>query len=168
MKRHLFRLFEHLVWADQRVLDGFRADGHVDSRSLELYAHVLGAEHVWLARVHERPAEREVWPRLTVAEAATLAAETAAAYRQLIEESVPEELAREVAYRNSAGESFRSTVEDILLHVALHGAYHRGQIALLVRAAGGEPRPTDFIAYVRGAPAARRVPAPEVASPSVT
>jgi uncharacterized damage-inducible protein DinB len=49
-------------------------------------------------------------------------------------------------------------VGDMLLHVALHGAYHRGQIALLVRAGGSTPSPTDYIAFIRGAPAATRTP----------
>jgi uncharacterized damage-inducible protein DinB len=42
--------------------------------------------------------------------------------------------------------------------VALHGSYHRGQIALLVRAGGSTPAPTDYIAFIRGAPAATRTP----------
>jgi len=33
--------------------------------------------------------------------------------------------------------------------VALHGSYHRGQVAAAVRAAGGEPVNTDYITYVR-------------------
>ena len=60
----------------------------------------------------------------------------------------------------SAGQAFRSTLEDILLHVALHGAYHRGQLAMLVRDGHGEPAPTDYIAFVRGVAAARTVPPP--------
>ena len=44
----------------------------------------------------------------------------------------------------------------------LHGAYHRGQIALLLREGGAEPAPTDYIAFVRGAPAATRTPSPNV------
>jgi uncharacterized damage-inducible protein DinB len=47
-------------------------------------------------------------------------------------------------------------VDDILLHVALHGSYHRGQVALLVREAANKPAPTDYIGFVRGVPAATR------------
>ena len=43
---------------------------------------------------------------------------------------------------------------DILLHVCLHGAYHRGQVAVSMRSGGAEPAPTDFIAMRRGVPAA--------------
>jgi len=74
------------------------------------------------------------------------------------------DLAREIQYRNSAGQEFRSTLEDILLHVALHGSYHRGQVSLIVRGGGGEPVATDYNAFIRGVPAARTPPPTSLAS----
>jgi uncharacterized damage-inducible protein DinB len=44
----------------------------------------------------------------------------------------------------------------MLTHVTLHGAYHRGQIAASIRAGGDTPTATDYIAFIRGAPAATR------------
>jgi uncharacterized damage-inducible protein DinB len=40
-------------------------------------------------------------------------------------------------------------VEDVLTHVLLHSAYHRGQIASQMRAGGEEPAYTDFIHATR-------------------
>jgi uncharacterized damage-inducible protein DinB len=74
----------------------------------------------------------------------------------LIEQLRPEDFQRVVPYRNSAGLAFESTVEDILLHVCLHGSYHRGQIARAVRQGGATPAPTDYIGFIRGSPAATR------------
>ena len=54
-----------------------------------------------------------------------------------------------VRYRNSAGNDFDNSVGEILTHVAMHGHYHRGQIARTMRAAGREPVYTDYIGYVR-------------------
>jgi uncharacterized damage-inducible protein DinB len=59
------------------------------------------------------------------------------------------DLAEGVGYRNSRGEFWVSTVDDILTHVVVHSAYHRGQIASAVREAGGEPAYTDFIHAAR-------------------
>lgn len=158
--RRLSTLIDHLQWADERVLDSLRAMPHADARALELYAHVLGAEHVWLSRMMERAAREPVWPSLSLESAAVLASENAAGLRALVAAISAEQLQRRVPYTNSAGMSFESTVEEMLLQVVLHGCYHRGQIALLVRGAGGEPAPTDYIAFVRGAPAATRAPPP--------
>lgn len=156
MTSYLTKLVDHLAWANEHVLDGLRTAPGTDPRSLQLLAHVLGAEHVWLSRLAQRPPRYAVWPTLSLDECVALAAENVTELRSWVEHLTPADLAREVAYTNSAGRAFRSTVEDIVLHVALHGTYHRGQVALVVRGSGGEPAPTDFIAFVRGAPAATR------------
>jgi uncharacterized damage-inducible protein DinB len=91
---------------------------------------------------------------LTVEECAHLAAENRRAFRTFVDRLTSDGIRRIVHYRNSAGDEFDNAIEDILVHVAMHGSYHRGQISLLVRDAGTEPQPTDFIAFVRGAPAA--------------
>ena len=97
-----------------------------------------------------------MWPALDLAGCAELAQATHAGYSAVLAELTPAELSRVIPYVNSAGDAFHSTVEDILVHVAMHGSYHRGQVALLLRDAGCEPSPTDYIAFVRGAPAATR------------
>jgi uncharacterized damage-inducible protein DinB len=158
VSHQLTKLFEHLQWADERVLAGLRERPGSDPRALELFAHVLGAEHVWLSRLREEAPRVAVWPALTLEGCAALAAENQRGYAALLAALGDDDLRREVAYTNSAGQSFRSTIEDMLLQVALHGSYHRGQVALIVRGSGGEPVPTDYIAWVRGAPAATRTP----------
>ncbi|MFL5607348.1 MAG: DinB family protein [Gemmatimonadaceae bacterium] len=159
----LGRLFDHLAWADANARDALRAmpaSSAEAARATELFAHVAAAEHVWLARLKERQPQHPVWPNLDLAAAAALARDTAAELRRYVASLGPGDLAREVDYTNSAGRRFRDRVDDILVHVAMHGAYHRGQIALLTRQGGGEPASTDYIAFVRGAPAATRTSPP--------
>ena len=156
MKDHFRKLYEHVAWADTRVLQSLRAAHTVLKKDLDLYAHILGSEHVWLSRIKGMPAQVAVWPSLTLDEAERLAAENAAAFNKVISELTEESRQTPITYRNSAGEQFTSTLEDILTHVSLHAAYHRGQIAVSIRAAGDVPSPTDYIAFARGAPAATR------------
>ena len=156
--RQLGKLLEHLEWADKRVLDSLRAMTHPDQRALDLYAHVLGSEHNWLARILGEAPREKIWPELTLKRAEVLAAENAASLRSFLESLSADQLQRKVAYKNSAGLAFESTIEDMLLHVVLHGCYHRGQVAMVVRGAGGEPAPTDYIAWVRGVPSAVTLP----------
>ena len=152
---HIRSLLDHMAWADERVLESLRQPG-VPQRALDLYAHVLGAEHVWLARLEQRAATVAVWPVIMLDECARLARENREGLRGYVERLTSGDLRRTVHYRNSAGDEFDTAIEDILVHVAMHGSYHRGQISLLVRDAGAEPQPTDFIAFARGAPAATR------------
>ena len=154
MAHPLRRLFDHLAWADDRVLRSLREAPAIPPKALELFAHVLGAEHVWLARLRQTSGRVPVWPSLDLDQCAALALENKAGYGALLDELQADGLRAEVPYTNSAGTSFRTPVEDILLHVALHGCYHRGQVAILLRQNGAVPQPSDYIAFVRGAPAA--------------
>ena len=117
---------------------------------------MLGAEHIWLQRLRQEPARAAVWPTLDLDGCAALAEANQRGYAELLAGLPDAALDREVPYTNSAGIAFRSTPRDVLLHVALHGCYHRGQVALELRRAGAEPQPTDYIAFIRGAPAATR------------
>jgi uncharacterized damage-inducible protein DinB len=86
---------------------------------------------------------------MTPAQSGALAAEYADLFTELVAGATTADLARIVAYRNSAGRDFRSSVSDIVTHVAMHGSYHRGQIARRLRSVGQEPPYTDFIQYTR-------------------
>ncbi len=148
------RLRDHLAWADDRLLTALAAGSSPPAEALREYAHILGADEVWLARLEQRAPATPVWPGLDLPQLRTLADEVHAGYSRYLAALDEADLMREVSYRNSAGQSFRTPVQDILLHVALHAQYHRGKVNLLLREAGLEPMPTDYIAFVRGAPAA--------------
>jgi uncharacterized damage-inducible protein DinB len=59
------------------------------------------------------------------------------------------ELARTFEYQSLDAGRFRNVIEDTLTQLFGHSSYHRGQIASLVRAAGGEPAVTDYIYWCR-------------------
>jgi uncharacterized damage-inducible protein DinB len=144
----LRRLFEHDAWASAAALASLRL-GPAPDKASRWMAHIVGAEYLWLARLHERPSEMPVWPDFDLDTCATLLTELAGEWMRFLESLDEETLTDGVGYRNSKGEFWTSTVGDILTHVVLHAAYHRGQIAAAVREAGGEPAYTDFIHAVR-------------------
>ncbi len=153
---HIRTLFRHLWWADEHVLASLAAADPRPPRAVELFAHVVGAELVWLDRVEGAAQGVAVWPDPDLETCTTLRATARRRYETFLDTLRPSDLDRTIHYANSAGKEFDTRLEDILLHVALHGAYHRGQVALVIRDAGAEPRPTDYIAFVRGSPAATR------------
>jgi uncharacterized damage-inducible protein DinB len=154
MMEEMRRLFAHMRWADERALEALRGAPQIPAEALRVYAHVLGAEHTWLSRLRGEPARVAIWPALGIEECAALARENADGFDAFLDSLDPGGLARDVEYRNSAGEGFRTRIDDILLQVAMHGSYHRGQVALMLRHDGAVPLPTDYIAFVRGVPAA--------------
>lgn len=151
MRDHFRKLYQHLAWADERVLQSLLAARSVLKKDLDLYAHILGSEHNWLSRIQGSAPKLAIWPTLTLDECEKVAKENFSAFNALVATITPELLQKPITYRNSAGDQYTSTLEDILTHVSLHGAYHRGQIAASIRAGGEAPNPTDYIAFARGA-----------------
>ena len=149
-------LFDHLAWADRRTLGALEAAVDVPERALDTFAHVLAAEHVWLSRIRQEVAALPVWPTFDLPACAALARANADGFAALLDSLDAEGLERKVAYRNSAGQTFESRIVEMLLQVATHGCYHRGQVSLMLRDAGAEPAATDLIAFVRGVAAAVR------------
>jgi len=152
------KLWAHLAWADEILLEALRA-GPCPDAAVREYAHILGCEETWLARMEQRPSRTPVWPDLPLGELESLAGTVRQGYRVFLQGLDGPALDRVVAYTNTAGLSFENSIQDILLHVALHGQYHRGKVNLMLRQAGHPPAPTDYIAYVRGTAAARTEPA---------
>jgi uncharacterized damage-inducible protein DinB len=146
---HLRRQFAYDEWANREVLARLRSSVRPAARPLQLLAHILSAERLWLERIRKQPQSLPVWPDFTLDQCESQIAELAQLWRTLLNQLDSEGLSAKVTYKNSKGEPWNSTVEDILTHVLLHSAYHRGQIAIQMRTAGEQPAYTDFIHAVR-------------------
>jgi len=143
---YLRRQFAYNDWANQEVLAALRAQ-EADARSLQLMGHILAAERLWLERIRQQPQTLPVWPTLDLEECNALAAETARQWRDFLAAKADYE--QPITYKNSKGEPWTSTAVDILTHVIMHSAYHRGQIASHTRETGKTPAYTDFIHAAR-------------------
>ena len=145
----LTKQLAHATWANATHLDALASLEPPPPRAMRWMAHVLAAEELWQERLIESGRAVTVWPDLTLDECRRLADRTATRWREMLHELTPERLATAVPYVNSKGERWENTVHDILLHVCLHGAHHRGQIIAEIRTTGGEPPYTDYIHAVR-------------------
>jgi len=58
-------------------------------------------------------------------------------------------ITEKINYKNSIGNVFENTIQEIFFHFINHSTYHRGQIAMLMKQAGLEPINTDYIFYKR-------------------
>jgi uncharacterized damage-inducible protein DinB len=144
----LRRQFVYDEWANREVLAAIRAIGPHE-RWLQLMAHILSAERLWLERIKQQPQSSPVWPKADIDQCDAQAAEMGRLWREYFEFLTDGDLSQPVPYKNSKGESWTNTVGDILTHVAMHSAYHRGQIASHMREQGHAPAYTDFIHAVR-------------------
>ena len=149
MKDYFVRSFVYNAWANQQTLASLRECPAAQSESVPLIAHLLAAEHIWRSRLLASEPAFAVWPSLTFGECETLAPESEQAWTDYFGSVTDDDLNAIVEYCNSRGEPFHSSVIDILTQVVVHGGYHRGQIAKIVRRCGGTPAVTDFIVFTR-------------------
>lgn len=147
-------MWSHLYWADGELLRAISSGSHTPEEVIREFAHIIGAEEVWLARLENRSPLLAVWPSIPSDDLESAVQQTHERWETYMAGLQETDFETTVQYTNSAGRHFDNTVEDILLHVALHGQYHRGRVNLMLRQSGMTPAPIDYIAYVRGAPAA--------------
>ncbi len=130
------------------------------TKAAGLVAHLVAARELWLFRlgaIAEGP--QDLFPAVTtlhgVAEDLE-AIETAwSGYLDRLDDA---RLVQPLRYRSIEGEWYSTAIVDILTQLFGHSAYHRGQIALLLRQLGLEPPITDFVYWAR-----EPIPSPEPA-----
>jgi uncharacterized damage-inducible protein DinB len=149
MLEHIRNLFSYDDWANREVLTSLQALDAPPGRSVKLLAHILSAERLWLERLLVQKQTLPVWPLSTIAQCKLEVDQLPGLWKNYLTALGEAGLARSLTYKNTKGESFSSQKQDILLHVVMHSAYHRGQIAANLRAAGFTPPYTDFIHAVR-------------------
>jgi uncharacterized damage-inducible protein DinB len=163
LRDHFQRLIEHDARANRQVLqslrgaqralerDGAAAGAPAFTRAVEVFAHILAARRIWLSRIDAATVPPpEVFPAgWSLEQCGHECGELDGAWSAFLRAMPAAALADEVRYTSTEGQPWRSRIDDILTHVATHGAYHRGQIARLVAEAGGEPAETDYILSAR-------------------
>jgi len=120
-------------------------------KALNTMGHIVAARRAWLHRFDSSiPGPASFFPTDVTAE--KLLAELEFMERlwlDYLERLTEQEIQRAYVYKAHDGDWFRSVAADVLTQLHGHSLYHRGQIASLVRAAGGQPAETDFIYWSR-------------------
>jgi uncharacterized damage-inducible protein DinB len=146
---YLRRQFSYDEWANREVLNAIRSADGANQRSLQLMSHILAAELVWLERLKRQPQSLPVWPEPDLVQCEAQAAKLGGQWLEFLDLLTAGDVSQSITYKNSKGEEWTSTIVDVLTHVVIHSAYHRGQIASHMRANGQTPAYTDFIHGVR-------------------
>jgi uncharacterized damage-inducible protein DinB len=151
------RWFEYEQDAHTKVLGSLhsvpadRRDGPEYRKAVAVFAHIVAARRIWLYRFGIAPTPPGgLFPDdpsldLVAAEWQSVRA----LWADYFARSDDDQLAREFEYQSLDAGRFRNHVEDILAQLFGHSWYHRGQIAMLVRAAGGQPAITDLVYWCR-------------------
>jgi uncharacterized damage-inducible protein DinB len=149
-------LWKYMAFADDRVAEaamtvddpGFAWDQGISFGSLaRLISHAMIAQKVWLNRLRGKPtvyADEPLLPRGEIAKAWSAIHADLLAFADSL---TPEILARPVVSQNRAGLKFEMPTWAVMLHVADHATYHRGQLNTMIKKAGGKPSPVMVYTY---------------------
>jgi uncharacterized damage-inducible protein DinB len=123
------------------------------AKAVTLMAHLVAARRLWLFRFGvAKEAPRDFFPEgVSLGELASQLNDVHALWTDYLSRLDDSALARVFTYQSLDSGRFRNTIEDILTQLFGHSWYHRGQIASLVRQAGGQPAVTDFVFWTREA-----------------
>ncbi len=147
---YFLKQYQYDLWANQRALTSLQNAAVSLEKGRSLFTHIIAAQQIWLARINDEDwTLYPVWPDFTLSECPALLEELFFGWEGFLNSASPESLERVVHYKNTAGKSYQTVAADILSHVIIHGGYHRGQIASLLRENGSTPAVTDYVAFAR-------------------
>ncbi len=143
-------MYEHLNWANQRILETMQNMEDENQEVSRLFSHILFAEKVWITRLRELNSSGiPIWSEVDIKVCAELVMQNEESITTFLTNLSDTDLDKLISYKNSKGKEYKNSVRDVLTHVAMHGQYHRGQINSRLRAEGFEPVNIDFITFVR-------------------
>lgn len=149
MLSHFTDLFAYNQWAYERLLQPLLLAEPPLPLCNQLFAHLLAAETIWLARLRDETFTTPVFPDLPLKTSAIWMKKNHQDWLTYLDSLEDIDLESVCVYTTTTGETHETIRKDIIQHVLNHGTHHRAQISMLLRQAGIAPPPTDFIFYLR-------------------
>lgn len=151
MSSFLHDLITFNTWANHKTVESLKSCPELPPKGIELLAHILQNNWYVLDLIEGRDDGKRWYDALdyTLDERIAEIPKLDAAYKALIAGKSETELAAEVTFIDFSGKQVTRRISDLIFHTHDHCTYHRGQIAMVVRQAGGEPAQTWFNRWIR-------------------
>ena len=152
-------LLDYDRWANHLVLEAVatlteeqftRPLGSSFASVRDTLVHALWAEWLWLERWQGR-SPREVFDPAaypTIDEIRRRWEEVEAHRSELLSRLEQGAERRRMSYVNARGERWEYALGEMMQHVVIHSAYHRGQVVTLLRQLGAKAPTTDYLVYI--------------------
>ncbi|HEY0427810.1 MAG TPA: DinB family protein [Pyrinomonadaceae bacterium] len=145
---HLRHLFAYNDWANRRIITALKENK--SERARQILAHSLVTEKEYFERLYGKDSTGfDFWRNLSLEACGALSRATAADYEKLLRGFEEEGLNLKAKYKTSEGVEYENDFRELITHVLLHSATHRGNIILRMREEGFTPPKIDYIIYLR-------------------
>jgi uncharacterized damage-inducible protein DinB len=149
MKSYFIQLLNYDHYANLQVLDLIiKCDQ--PAKPVQLIAHLLAAQQVWLTRCTGRPAAGgALWPDWPAGTFEQIINDNHLGWLNFLEKLDNGDFEQLVSYKDSKGNAFENKLCDILAHLINHGTHHRAQAGQHLKLSGADLPTTDYIFYLR-------------------
>lgn len=116
-------------------------------------AHIVAAQVNWLSRWTTGSNSRSTMEVQKVTGLDNLRRafdESHAGLREFTAALTEERLDAPLVFKDSSGNAFERVLWQLMLHVANHGSYHRGEVAMALTALGHDPGDLDYVYFEMG------------------
>ncbi|HEY7654977.1 MAG TPA: DinB family protein [Methylomirabilota bacterium] len=152
-------LYDYHRWANRRLLDVATGLGEAATRDMGkhwsfptlkgMFAHIYGADHIWLARwkgssPSRMPGDADF---VSMADLRTRWDALEAEQRGFVEGLGEADLARPTSYKNTSGQEFCVALGPLLQHVVNHATHHRSEAATMITLISGSPPDSGIALY---------------------
>ena len=122
-------------------------------RALQKGVHLQATRHMWLHRLGVCDDRPDDWfPSATLDQLPAITDKAERLWLDYLASLTEADLLADVSWRGKDDTRYRYPLIDLLTQISGHAWYHRGQIATLVKDAGGQPTNTDYIFWDRPTP----------------
>jgi len=148
MKNYFLNLFAYDHATNLKMLDAIAA-ANQNLKAVQLMAHLLAAQQVWLSRCKKEPAPGgALWPDWSLERLKLIADNNYKAWTDFLNQT--DDFEQLVTYKNSRGDGFANQLTDVLAHLINHGTHHRAQVGQQLKFNTDVSLPlTDYIFYIR-------------------
>lgn len=145
MHSHLHNLILFNTWANHRVVESLKSCPVIPEMGVIFLSHILQNNWYVLDLIKGLPGTP--WYAAvdySLAECIAEIPKIESAYLEYVSSKSEAELAQTFEFTGYEGSHRVRVISDMLFHTMDHCTYHRGQIAMVVRQAGGEPAKTWY------------------------
>ncbi|SFB13483.1 MULTISPECIES: DinB family protein [unclassified Bacillus (in: firmicutes)] len=147
------QMFNYHVWATASLLEFINNCPELYAKNLEsvfpsiraTFEHIYEIDRMWFVRITGKEELEHAGLKTPYDAKITLAK----LHETMIDYFKKEDSSKRVTYYNSTGSSFENKLSDLLIHLANHGTYHRGNITAMLHSLGHKSISTDYIYFLR-------------------
>jgi len=104
------RMYEHLHWANQRILEALKTIEPVNShKARRFFSHILCSEQVWLSRIYGKDNSLlPLWSEHGLEDCEELVNRNEQSFSELLSSLTEADLDQQIKYKNSKGMEFQT------------------------------------------------------------